>query len=152
VLAYHAVQALKWRRSERPSAELAVHCPRSEHGYGTISPAVVDELRIERLGMVPEPALGPPLDPESAPREARRAALHGPFLPSAFGLDAFNNSVWPEPKFMFMAPSGTPLDPHEPDQRPGMYDEDTEFSPLPPDRHATRAHYINVMRSQTSLQ
>ncbi len=151
LLAYHAVQALKWRRPERPSAELAVHCPRSEHEYGTVTPAIVEELGIERLGTVPEPALGPPLHPETAPRDARRAALHGPFLPRAFGLDAFNNSVWPGPKFMFMAPSGTPLDPDEPDQRPGMYDEDTEFPPLPPDRPATRAHYFNVMRAQAGL-
>jgi hypothetical protein len=106
-----------------------------------VTPAIVEKLRIERLGTVPEPALGPPLDPETAERDARRAALHGPFLPQAFGLDAYNNSVWPGPKFMFMAPSGTPLDPDEPDQRAGMYDEDTEFPPLPPDRTATRAHY-----------
>ena len=151
VLAYHAVQALKWRRSERPAAELAAHCPRSEHQYGTIAPEVAQELRIERLGSLPEPALGPPLDPEAAFREARRAALHGPFLPQAFGLDAFDNSVWPGPKFMFMAPSGTPLDAGEPDQRPGMFEEDTEFSPLPPDRPATRAHYFTVLRARAAL-
>jgi hypothetical protein len=29
VLAFYAVQVLKWRRPERPSPELAVHCPRA---------------------------------------------------------------------------------------------------------------------------
>ena len=152
VLAYHAVQALKWRRHERPSAELATHCPRSEHEFGTITPEIVEKLRIESLGIVPKAALGPPLDPEVARREARRTALTGPVLPQAFGLDAFDNSVWPGPKFMFMAPSGTPIDEDAPDQRPGMYEEDTEFLPLPSDRAATRAHYYSLMRAQADRQ
>lgn len=151
VLAYHAVQALKWRRPEEPSASFAVHCPRSEHEYGTIAPEDVERLEIRRLGLVPDQALGPPLDPEAARRDARRAALGGPSLPQAFGLDAFDSSLWPGPKFMFMAPSGSPLDPEEPDQRPGLHEEQTEFLPLPPDRHATRAHYFNVLRARAAL-
>jgi hypothetical protein len=39
-------------------------------------------------------------------------------LSDAFGLDAWNTWHW-DLKFPFPAPSGTPLDPHEPDQRPG---------------------------------
>jgi hypothetical protein len=150
VLAYHAVQTLKWRRSERPTVTLAVHCPRSEHQYGTITPADVEQLGIERLGLVPQSALGPPLEFESGPRDARRAALHGPMLPQAFGFDAFDSSVWPGPKFMFQAPSGAPIDPDEPDQRPGMYDDDAEFSALAADRPATRQHYLNLIRTQAA--
>jgi hypothetical protein len=34
------------------------------------------------------------------------------------GLDAWNSTIWPGLKFPLPAPSGTPLDPDEPDQRP----------------------------------
>jgi len=34
------------------------------------------------------------------------------------GLDAWNSTIWPGQKFPLPAPSGTPLDPDEPDQRP----------------------------------
>lgn len=152
VLAFHSVQALRWRRKERPSPEFAARCPRSEHHYGTMTEQHFSGLRIERLGAVPPAALGPPQDPELALRESRKAALENFGLSRAFGWDAFNNSVWPGPKFMFSAPSAEPMDPDEPDQRPGMYDEDDEFGPLPPDRPATRAHYFNLMRAQASKQ
>jgi hypothetical protein len=148
VLAYHAVQALKLRRAERPAAGLAEHCPRSEHLYGKITPEAVTNLRVESLGPVAQAALGPPFDPEMAQRDARKAALVDGGLPPAFSLDAFNNAVWPGPKFMFMAPSGTPLDPNEPDQRPGMYEDDAEFPALPPDQPATRARYFTMLRDQ----
>lgn len=124
VLAYYSVQVLKWRRAERPSPELAVHCPRSAHHYGTINALHLQRCRVERLGRVPEAGLGPP-PPDAASRSARRAALHDIPLSRAFGLDAWNSSIWPELKFPFPAPSGTPLDPDEPDQRPGMFDHAT---------------------------
>ena len=148
VLAYHAVQALKWRRPDRPSPEFAARCPRSEHFYGRITPEHVAEVKIERLGIVPDEALGPPLDPKTVDADRRKAALRDGGLPGAFGLDAFNNSVWPGPKFMFLAPSAETLDDGEPDQRPGMYDEDGEFPALPPDRPATRVHYYHLMRER----
>lgn len=119
VLAFHAVQVLKWRRSARPSPELAVHCPRSAHHYGTINELHVKRARVERLDLVAEAALGPAPEPNVAHRESRRAVLQDIGLTGAFGLDAWNNSVWPELKFCFSAPSGSPLDPDEPDQRPG---------------------------------
>jgi len=119
VLAYYAVQVLKWRRAERPSPELAVHCPRSAHHYGTISELHLKRARVERLGRVPDEALGPPPEPDVARRSSRRAALEDIGLSGAFGLDAWNSSVWPDLKFAFPAPSGAPLDPDEPDQRPG---------------------------------
>jgi hypothetical protein len=75
VLAWYAVQVLKWRRAERPSPELAVHCPRSAYHYGTISELHLKRARVERLGLVPDAALGPPPEPDIARRSARRAAL-----------------------------------------------------------------------------
>lgn len=151
VLAFHSVQALKWRRPERPSAGLAAHCPRSEHHYGTMTPLLFNQLGIQRLGTVPAIALGPPQDPELARRESRQAALENIGLSRAFGWDAFNHSAWPGPKFMFSAPSNAPIDPDEPDQRAGMYEELDEFDPLPPDLPATRAHFFKVMRAQAGL-
>ena len=133
VLAYYAVQVLKWRRPERPSPELAVHCPRSAYHYGTISELHLKRARVERLGRVPDGALGPPPQPDVARRSARRAALEDIGLSGAFGLDAWNSSVWPELKFEFPAPSGVPLDPDEPDQRPGLFDHSTDRSEPPPD-------------------
>ena len=119
MLAYYAVQVLKWRRAERPSPELAVHCPRSAHHYGTISELHLKRARVERLGRVPDEAIGPPPEPDVARRSSRRAALEGIGLSGAFALDAWNSSVWPDLKFVLPAPSGAPLDPDEPDQRPG---------------------------------
>jgi hypothetical protein len=117
VLAYYAVQVLKWRRAERPSPELAMHCPRSPHRYGTFSQQHLKRTRVERLGRVPDAALGPPPELDVARRSARRAALEDIGLSAAFGLDAWNHYVWPGLKFPFPAPSGAPLDPDEPDQR-----------------------------------
>ena len=117
VLAYYAAQVLKWRRSERPSVELAVHCPRSAHHYGTTSELHVKRARVERLGRVGDDALGPPPEPDVARRESRRAVLLDIGLTGTFGLDAWNKWVLPGPKFCFPAPSGSPLDPDEPDQR-----------------------------------
>jgi hypothetical protein len=122
VLAYYAVQVLKWRRAERPAPELAVHCPRSADHYGTISKLHLKRARVERLGRVPDEALGPPPEPDVARRSSRRAALKDIRLSDAFGLDAWNSSVWPDLKFVFPAPSGAPLHPDEPDQRPGLFD------------------------------
>jgi hypothetical protein len=61
VLAYYAVQVLKWRWAERPSPELAVHCPRSAHHYGTIDKQHLKRARIERLGRVSDEAMAAPL-------------------------------------------------------------------------------------------
>lgn len=152
VLAFHAVQALKWRRPERPGIERAAHCARSEPHYGTMAQLHFDRLKIERLGIAGLAALGPPRDPHTAERESRKAALENVGLSRAFGWDAFNHSVFPGPKFMFSAPSPEPLDPEEPDQRPGMYDESDEFGPLPPDRPATRAHYYSLMGARPDRQ
>jgi hypothetical protein len=152
VLAWHSVQALKWRRPERPTPELAARCPRSEHHYGTMEPLHFSRLKVERLGTLPPVALGPAQDPELARRSSRKAALEDIGLSKAFGWDAFDHSVWPGPKFMFSAPSPEPLDPDEPDQRAGMYEEQDEFGPLPPDRPLTRAHYFEVMRARAGVQ
>ena len=116
VLAYYAVQVLKWRRAERPSPELAVHCPRSPCLYGTINEVRLKRARVERLGRVPDEALGPAPAPDEARQQSRRAVLRDIGLSRAFGLDAWN--TWAGVKFAFPAPSGSPLDPDEPDQRP----------------------------------
>jgi hypothetical protein len=118
VLAYYALQVLKWRRAERPSPELAVHCPRSAYRYGTFSTLHLKRTRVERLGRVPDAALGPPPEPDDARRKSRRAALEDMPLSAVFGLDAWNHRIWPGLKFPYPAPSGIPLDPDEPDQRP----------------------------------
>ncbi|MEZ5829547.1 MAG: hypothetical protein R3D05_00025 [Dongiaceae bacterium] len=118
VLAYYAVQVLKWRRAERPSPELAVHCARSTHSYGTLSALHMKRVRLERIGRLSDAALGELPVAEEAREESRRAALEDLSLTSAFGLDAWNNMIWPGPKFPIPAPSGAPLDPDEPDQRP----------------------------------
>jgi hypothetical protein len=120
VLAYYAVQVLKWRRPERPSIELAEHCARSEHAYGTMTELHVARARVERLGQAPPEALGPAPHPDVARRSARRATLEDLGIWDAFGLDAFNSSIWPARKFPHPALSGTPIDPDEPDQRPGF--------------------------------
>lgn len=133
VIAYYAVQVLKWRRVQRPTPELAVHCPRSAHHYGTLKELHLKRSRVERLGRVPDEALGPPLEPEIARRNARRAALEDIGLTDVFGLDAWNSSVWPDLKFVFPAPSGKPLDPDEPDQRPGPFDQATGRCEPPPE-------------------
>jgi hypothetical protein len=119
VLAYYAVQVLKWRRVERPSPDLAIHCPRGFHHYGTTGKVHLERARVERLGRVPDAAIGPPLEPDYAERLSRKAVLRGVGLAGAFGYDAWNHWVLPGPKFVFPPPSGNPLDPDEPDQRPG---------------------------------
>lgn len=116
VLAYYAVQVLKWRRPERPTPELAVHCPRADYHYGTINQVRLARTKAERLGPVPDAAFGPAPAPDEANRRSRRAVLRDIGLSSAFGLDAWN--TWAGVKFAYPAPSGTPLDPDEPDQRP----------------------------------
>lgn len=118
VLAFYAVQVLKWRRPERPSPDLAVHCPRAPHHYGTIGKLHLKRARVERLGRVPEAAMGPPPAPDDAARMSRRAVAGDVGLSGAFGYDAWNRWVIPGPKFEFPPPSGRPLDPDEPDQRP----------------------------------
>jgi hypothetical protein len=122
VLAFYAVQVLLWRRAERPSPALAVHCPRSSHLYGTTGKLHLERARVERLGRVPEEAIGPPPEPDDARRESRRVTIAGVGLSRAFGYDAWNHFVIPGPKFVFPAPSGRPLDPDEPDQRRGPDD------------------------------
>lgn len=107
--AHYAMQVLMWRRAERPSIELAVHCRRSSHYYGAISKRALDQLRVERLGKVPPEALGPAPDRQNS----RKSGLQ-------FGLDAFNHQTWNFRKFRYPPPSGEPLDPDEPDQRPGF--------------------------------
>jgi hypothetical protein len=132
VLAYYAVQVLKWRRAERPSPELAVHCPRSACHYGTISKLHLARTRAERLGRVPHEAIEPPPEPEVARRSARQATLANISLSNAFGLDAWNSWAM-DLKFAFPAPSGTPLDPDEPDQRPEPNDHAAERDEPPPE-------------------
>lgn len=148
VLAFHAVQALKWRKPDRPSIALAVHCARSEHHYGRITPDDVAALQIESIGIVAPEAMGPPLNPATVERDRRKAALLEPDLPRAFDWDAFNHAVAPGPKFMFKAPRPLPLDPEDPNHLQNLIDEDSEFGPLPPDKPATRAYYFHVMREQ----
>lgn len=109
--ARYTMQMLMWRRPERPTLELAARCRRSDHYYGEIGKRALDYLRIERLGRLPAEALGPP--PE--PRKLRKNGLD-------FGLDAFNHQAWNFLKFPYPPPSDEPLDPHEPDQRPGFED------------------------------
>lgn len=152
VLAYHSVQALRWRRPERPAPELAAQCPRSEHHYGTMAPLHFDRLKVERLGTVPAAALGPPQDPKLALRQSRKAALENVGLSRAFGWDSVIFRVSPGPKFMFSAPSPAPLDPVDVDPLAAALEEGNEFGPLPPDRPATRAHYYNVMLAQARRQ
>ena len=125
VLAYYAVQVLKWRRAERPSPGLAVHCPRVPYHYGTMTKLHLTRTRAERLGRAPVEAIGPPPAPEVARRRRRRAALDNIGLSAAFGIDAWN--TWAgDLKFEFPAPSGTPIDPQEPDQRPWPDDQAAE--------------------------
>lgn len=116
VLAYYAVQVLKWRRPERPTLALAVHCPRAPDHYGTFSELHLKRTKVERLGMAPGEALGSAPAPDEALRRSRRAVLRDIGLSAAFGVDAWN--TWGGVKFAIPAPSGTPLDPDEPDQRP----------------------------------
>lgn len=111
VFARYAMQVLMWRRSEPPTLEHAAHCRRSSHYYGEVGKRALDHLRVERFGKAPAEALGPP--PER--RTLRKSGLQ-------FGLDAFNHQAWNFLKFPHPAPSGTPLDPGEPDQRPGFED------------------------------
>jgi hypothetical protein len=150
VLAYHGVQALKWRRPDKPSREAAVHCARSEHLYGRLTQEHVDALSIESVGPVPAAAMGPPLHPKTVESDRRKAALLDGGLPRAFGWDAFNHAVVPGPKFMFSAP--VIADEYDDrDQLQKLIDDESEFGPLPPDQPATRGHYFMVMRQQAGL-
>ena len=116
VFAKYAVQMLMWRRPERPTLEVAAHCRRSHHAYGTISKRHVENMGIERIGKAPPDALGPPPNPQFA--DHRGIEWH---------LDAFNKLCWNFLKFPIPAPSGTPIDPDEPDQRPGFEEFLAEF-------------------------
>ena len=118
VLAYYVAVVLKWRRPERPSTTLAAHCARSMHRYGTLSELHMKRVRLERIGRVSDAALGPPPEPDDARKKSRRAALEDIPLAAMLGLDAWNSTIWPGLKFPVPAPSGTPIDPGEPDQRP----------------------------------
>jgi hypothetical protein len=120
VLAVYAVQVLKWRRAARPPLDLAARCPRSDTVWGTMTPQHVERSGIERLGQAPPEALGPPPHPEISRRAGRKAAVENIGIWDVFGLDAFNSSIWPALKFPHPAPSGDPIDPDEPDQRPGF--------------------------------
>jgi len=122
VLSFYAVQVLKWRRPERPSPELAAHCPRADHFYGTMNELHLKRAGIERIGRVPDAAMGPPPAPAVAQTQARRAVLMDISMTGALGIDAWNSWVWPGPKFAVPAPSGRPFDPNEPDQRPAPTD------------------------------
>jgi hypothetical protein len=117
VLAYYAIQVLRWRRAERPSAALAIHCPRSAYQFGTLTKLRLQRTKVERLGHVPQEAIGPAPLPEMARREKRDNLLRDVSVTGIFGIDAWN-SWWSVSKFPFPAPSGTPIDPDEPDQRP----------------------------------
>lgn len=119
VLACYAIEVLKWRRAERPSPELAVHCTRTPWRFGTMKKLHLERTRAARLGRVPDAAIGPAPEPETMARSARRAVTRGIGLSSAFGIDAWNLWGGHEPKFSVPAPSGIPLDPDEPDQRIG---------------------------------
>lgn len=152
VLAWHSVQALKWRRPERPTPEAAVHCARSEHHYGTMTQQHFDRLKLERLGHVRPEALGPPQDPMDALKQSRKAALENFGLSKAFGWDSHSHHVWPGPKFMFAAPAPLPVGPDDARQLTVHDQGEDEFDPLPPDRPATRAHYFNLMRTEAGLQ
>jgi hypothetical protein len=120
VLAWYAVQVLMWRRPERPTPELAPHCRRSEPRFGTMTEQHFQRARVERLGPAPPEAFGPAPHPQTSLRSSRRAVLEDLGIWGALGLDAFNSSIWPAKKFPYPAPSGAPLDPDEPDQRPGF--------------------------------
>ena len=87
---------------------------RAPYHYGTFNELHLKRTKVERLGRVPDEAIGPA--PDEARRRSRRAVLRDIGLSAAFGLDAWN--TWAGEKFAFPAPSGTPLDPNEPDQRP----------------------------------
>ena len=119
VLAYYAVQVLRWRRPERPAVDLAVHCVRSAHRYGTLTPLRLQRTKLERLGRVPNEAMSPPPSRAIAERSARKAAFEDISLSAAFGIDAWNHWFLGGVKFVYPAPSGTPIDPDAPDQRPG---------------------------------
>ena len=118
VLAYYAVQVFKWRRPEQPQPRLVLHCPRSRHHYGVTSELNLKRARVERLGVLPEDAIGEALDAKYAARMARNAVINGVGLTGVFGYDAWNHWVIPGPKFLVPAVSGTEIDPDEPDQRP----------------------------------
>ena len=117
VLAYYAIRTLQYRRPEKPSPELAIHCPRSANYFGTLSRLHLQRARVERLGAVAPEALAPASEMGWAGRNARDAVLRNLSVTAAFGLDAWN-TWWSEAKFPYPAPSGTPLDPGAPDQRP----------------------------------
>lgn len=107
VYAYYVAQVLMWRRAGRPTLDDVAHCRRSAHYRGAFSKHSIAYHRVEMLGKVSPEALGPLPRPEN---------IYSSGIP--LGLDAFNRFY--EPKFPLPAPSGTPIDPDEPDQRPGF--------------------------------
>jgi hypothetical protein len=117
VLAYYAIRTLKYRRPEKPSSELAVHCRASDTYYGTLSKLHLQRAKVERLGRVPSAMLPPAPEPAWDRRQARDAVLRNLSVTGNFGMDAWN-TWWSQTKFPHDAPSGTPLDPDAPDQRP----------------------------------
>ncbi|MEM6974595.1 MAG: hypothetical protein AAF577_17575 [Pseudomonadota bacterium] len=116
VLAYHALWPLKWRRNARPSADLAIHCARADLRCGTLTKAQVRKMGIEALGPVAPEAMGPL--PADLAASARTAVIGGIGLSNAIMLDAWNLYQPTALKFPIPAPSATPIDPDEPDQRP----------------------------------
>ncbi len=125
VLAFYAVQVLMWRRAERPSPELAVHCPRTEHLYGTTGKLHLERARVERLGRVPKEAIGTPPEPGYARRESRRVTIAGAGLSSAFGYDAWNHFVIPA-EVRLPCTLGNATRPDEADQRSDPHDRREE--------------------------
>ncbi|MDF3073492.1 MAG: hypothetical protein K0S54_1159 [Alphaproteobacteria bacterium] len=117
VLAYYAIRVLQWRRPARPAAELAVHCRSSDNYYGTLSRLHLQRAKVERLGRAPPAALAPTAESAWDRRQARDAVLRNLSVTGNFGMDAWN-TWWSHAKFPHDPPSGRPLDPGEPDQRP----------------------------------
>jgi hypothetical protein len=70
-------------------------------------------------------------------RKERSSNVAPSFMGSAdAGFDVLTGGlswVWPDLNFVFPAPSGAPLDPDEPDQRPGPYDHLTKRGEPPPE-------------------
>jgi hypothetical protein len=111
VLPFYAVQILLWRNPDRPAAELAIHCRRSEHQFGEVTQADLDRMQMEHLGHTPDGAVSPSLS--KVPMRLRGIE---------WGLDAMNRHQANFLKFPHPAPSATPIDADAPDQR-GSFEE-----------------------------
>lgn len=94
-------------------------------------------------------ALGPPQDPDAALRLSCKAALENIGRSQAFSWGASDRKVWPGPKFMFSAPTPATLNPDDCARGNALVEDSDEFPRLPPDRPATRAHYLNLLRDAT---